>query len=114
MVTRLWAPRAELAGRVAAWNQIVDGWYVMLLVAHVIGVAAFAAALGWRGGRLERIAAAANAAYALITATRLAAYAVPALLPICVALYFPTALASFAAIGAVLRRPISGRGIAPG
>jgi hypothetical protein len=84
------------------------------VAAHAIGLTAFAVALGWRGGRLERIAAAAVAACALVTATSLIAYAVPALEPICVALSFPSAVASFAAIGVALRRAIIGRGIAPG
>jgi hypothetical protein len=104
VVTRHWAANPELAGRVALWNDVVDGWYVMLLAAHVIGLAAFAGALGLRGGRLERIAAAAIAAYTLVSVMRLAAYAVPTLEPICAALYFPTAVACFAAIGVTLRQ----------
>jgi hypothetical protein len=111
VVTRQWtvrweqvsgAARAELAERIALWNELVLGWYVMLLTAHAIGLVAFACAIGWRGGWIDRLACLSLAAYGGVTGLRLVAYAVPALEPICAALYFPTAVPSFVAVGALL------------
>jgi hypothetical protein len=111
VVTRQWAvrweqasgaARTELAERIGLWNELVLGWYVMLLTAHAIGLFAFAWAIGWRGAWIDRLASFFLAAYGVVSALRLVAYAVPALEPICAALYFPTAVPSAIAVGALL------------
>jgi hypothetical protein len=102
VVTRRWAAtRPDLVG---LWDQLVEGWYVALLIAHLVGLAAYACALG----RRQPVAAASLGAYGLVTAMRLVAYAFVPLEPICAALYFPTAVASAAAIGATLGRAARG------
>jgi hypothetical protein len=106
--------RAALAGRIAVWDELVLGWYVMLLTSHFIGLAAFACAVDRRGTWTDRIASLSLAAYASVTGLRLVAYPVSALEPICAQLYFPTAVACFASTGGLLCAASRTRSPGPG
>jgi hypothetical protein len=106
--------RAALAERIAVWDELVLGWYVMLLTAHFIGLAAFACAIDRRGAWLDRVAWLSLAAYAGVTGMRLVAYPVSALEPICTQLYFPTAVACFASAGGLLCAASRDRSPEPG
>jgi hypothetical protein len=117
VVTRDWmarwaeasgAERAALVARIELWDELVGGWYVMLLTTHTIGLAAFAAALGSRGGWLDRLAFVSQVAYAVLCGLRLVAYVVPALGPICLAVFLPTVATASVVVGALLLRTYCG------
>jgi hypothetical protein len=106
--------RAELAKRIALWDEVVGGWYVFLITAHLIGAVAFAAAVGRRGRWPDRALFATLVGYAVLLAMRLGAYLVPALGLLSNDIFFPVVGAHLLALAVALlsarreaARPIS-------
>jgi hypothetical protein len=102
--------RAGLAKRIGLWDDVVGGWYVLLITAHLVGAIAFAAAVGWRGRWFDRAVFATLVGYALLLVLRLCAYLVPALAQLCNDLFFPVVASNMAALAvALLREPATPR-----
>jgi hypothetical protein len=111
VVTRQWTAawatsvgtaREDLAHRIALWDELVVGWYVLLLTAHLIGCVAYAGAVGWRGRWLDRATFLTLIAYALLIGLRLCSYLLPALGPVCNRIFFPVVASNLVALGALL------------
>jgi hypothetical protein len=97
--------RVAMARRIAAWDELVLGWYVLLLTLHAIGTFAFALALGPR----ERALFATLVAYTALMALRLGAYGSTVIERACEQLYFPIVAIGFATLAVVLWRRAGGR-----
>jgi hypothetical protein len=107
VVSRSWAPAAAAgtlpAARFALWDELVQAWYLPLLLLHAGSSAGFAVATAARGDRWLSFALAANAVRAVLRSLQMNA-GLTVLAPLNAALYLPVTLACYGGLALWLTR----------